>query len=224
MFKNAKSTGSSVLVGGDNKGLINTGVIENSEINIDAKSFERYEFEGKTDFFESLKFKLPLLWTLRNCINQLQVNSQHDYCEVRHKAVGNTSTTWVSISKSTGVQSLEILLFQKGDSSIGLSAISGVLASLIAKHDQFSDIRIIINSSFDDSLASFISNACIGKFSRKLFRRSKEKLTGFPICDLEQIFEKLTVENLKGHYTINFKGTSVTSDIAKSLNRPPIII
>ena len=214
MFKNAKLTGSSVLVGGNNNGLINTGVIENSEIKIDAKSFERYEFEGKTDFFESVKFKLPLLWTLRNCINQLQVNSQHDYCEVRHKAVGNTSTTWVSISKSTGVQSLEILLFQKADSSIGLSAISGVLAPLIAKHDQFSDIRIIINSSFDDSLASFISNACVGKFSRKLFRRSKEKLTGFPIFDLEQIFEKLTVENLKDHYTINFKGTSVTSDIA----------
>lgn len=214
MFKKAKSSDRRVFIGRDNKGLVNTGVIKDSKISIDAKSFEKYEFDGKTDFFDSVEFRLPLLWALRNCINHLQINSKHEYCDVQHNESGSTSTTTVSIRKPSGAQSLEMLLFQHGDESVNLSTIVRTLKSLSESVDQFSDIKVVVNSPLSVSAESFISGAYAGKFSSRFFRRSKEKLTGLPICDLALIFKKISIESLEDYYARNNKGVSIMNDIS----------
>ena len=218
IFKKTKPTGASVSVGRDNKGLINTGVIKDSNISIDAKSFERFEFEGKAGFFESVNSKFPFLWALRNCINQLQIKSQHEYCEILHDPMDGESITTVSIKNLSEGQSIEVLLFIEDESTIGLSTVVRILKPLIHTYGKLSDIKLIINRQLESSVKSFFNNGLEGQFSSKFFRRSKEKHTGLPVSDIEKIFKKLNIETLEEYYARNIKGVSVSNDIRGSIS------
>lgn len=199
-----------VAIGGNNNAPILTGDIENSEINIDQKSFEQATFISQANAFDSCSNKVPLLWATRQCLNMLSPAKKLQE-KLKFKLVQN-KVCFMALVLDEESKSIKTLYYKNTSEEINRNDLKAIIANISMYCDDVCAIQIIVNNEISKSVKQYVEKAVAGSFSAKFYNKNKDSFTGFEIHYLRKVFSGVTLEGLENHYNESYFTPHISSD------------
>lgn len=204
------ATDRGVAVGRDINAPVITGDINNSEVNIDKKSFDQAIFLSQANVFDNCANKVPILWATRQCLKMLSPSEKYQE-KLEFKFVQN-KISFMALVLSNNSDNVKILYYKKSNKEINRNDLKAIAAELLKHCDHVCAIQIIVNKEVSKHVKEYVKKAVTGSFSTKLFNKSKDSFTGLEIIFLKNILANVTLEGLDHYYKGSGFSPYISSD------------
>lgn len=189
--------GRAVAAGRDINAPVFTGDINDSEINIDQKSFAQATFLAQASAFDSCNNKIPLLWATLQCLELLSPTK-----ELREKLKLKFIQDKVSFSVvvlNDEAKNIRFLYFKGASGEIDKKDLKAIISNIYKDIKPEFTVQIICNKVISKPVIDFYRKAITGEFNPKYFNKEKDSFTSFKITLLNNIFINLTLDVLKNN-------------------------
>ena len=191
-----------MAIGGTNNAPILTGDIENSEINIDQKSFAQASFLSQASAFDSCTNKAPLLWATLQCLELLSPDRELRE-KLKLKFIQDKSNFSVVVLNEEA-KNIRLLYSKSTSDEIDKRDIKSIISNIYKDINSEFTVQIICSNVISKPVKEFYRKAITGDFNSKYFNKEKDSFTSFNIALLNNIFSNLTLDVLKNNYATSF--------------------
>ncbi|MDO7085901.1 hypothetical protein WNY51_08340 [Pseudocolwellia sp. AS88] len=191
----AKNRG--VAIGGHNNAPVITGDINDSEINIDQKSFAQATFLAQASAFDSCNNKIPLLWATLQCLELLSPDK-----ELREKLKLKFVQDKVSLSVvvlNEEAKNIRLLYSKTTSGEIDKKDLKTIISNIYKDIKPGFTVQIICNKVISKPVKEFYEKAITDEFNTKYFNKEKDSFTSFNVDILNIIFTNSTLDVLKNN-------------------------
>ncbi|WP_210456023.1 hypothetical protein [Vibrio crassostreae] len=221
LVKTVKATDRGVAVGGNINAPVITGDINDSEVNIDYRSFSQATFLSHASDFDRYTYKSPLLWVTHQCFNLLSPYKEEND-RLKLKFIQNDICFTAQILNEEA-RNLYVIYFKNKGKEIDRKDIKSIINNIHENFDIFDSVELIINKPVSSNVESFFCNVDKGFFKPKVFNKDKDCFTGFKIDLLRFFFKnfKLVTLDFDGDYFTPYlckKNSESVSELAKAFS------
>nr|PMK17901.1 hypothetical protein BCU10_00440 [Vibrio splendidus] len=191
-----------VAAGRDINAPVITGDINDSEVNIDHKSFTQATFLAQASAFDNCNNKVPLLWATLQCFEFLFPNR-----ELREKLKLKFVQDKVSLSVvvlNEEAKNIRLLYSKVNSEGIDKRDLKCIISNIYKDIKPGFTVQLICNNVISEPVKEFYSKAITGEFNPKYFNKEKDSFTNFNITILRGIFTNSTLEVLKNNNATSY--------------------
>lgn len=189
--------GRAVAAGRDINAPVFTGDINDSEINIDQKSFAQATFISQASDFDSYNNKTPLIWATLQCLKLLSPSKELQE-RLKLKFVQDKASFSVVVLNEEA-KNIHLLYFKNTSGEIDKKDLRAIVSTICNETNQQFTVQIICNKVISKPVKEFYEKAIIGKFNTKYFNKEKDSFTSFNVTLLKNIFTNSILEVLNNN-------------------------